>query len=211
MARRQNPKGEGARLRDHIVAAASELLLTPQPPSAPSLRSVARRCGVSPTAVYLHFASQRDLVRAVVEDLHGSLAAEFTAADDPALPVPERLARRAVAYVHWGLANPGAYQLLFESEDRLDLPHEGEGPGWQLIVHTGELLTQVAPIAADEAVRWATRVWVALHGLVSLRVHKPDQDWPDPPDTAAREIMRLHLVAVAGSAGQPGGRSARLR
>lgn len=194
-ARQQNPRGEGSRLRDNMVAAASELLVAPQPPTAPSLRAVARKCGVSATAVYLHFSSQEQLIQAVVEDLNSRFAAYLAGADDPALPVADRLERRAAAYVEWGFANAGAYQLLFESEDRLDLPRHGQnqGPAWEIIVHTAELLP------SEEALLWATRLWVALHGLVSLRIHKTGHDWPDEPIPAAYEIVRLHLAAISTS------------
>jgi AcrR family transcriptional regulator len=185
-----------------MVAAASELLFAPQPPTVPSLRAVARKCGVSPTAVYLHFSSQEQLIQAVVEDLNGRFAAHLADADDLTLPVTERLERRAVAYVEWGFANAGAYQLLFESKDRLDLPpHDrNQGPAWEIIVHTADLL---AELAAKDTLLWATRLWVALHGLVSLRIHKTDHDWPDEAIPAAYDIVHLHVAAVSRPQTEP--------
>ncbi|WP_163566594.1 TetR/AcrR family transcriptional regulator [Fodinicola feengrottensis] len=122
MARLQNPKGEGVRLREKTWSPRrASCCFAPQPPAVPSLRAVARKCGVSPTAVYLHFSSQEQLIQAVVEDLNSRFAAHLADADDLTLPVTERLERRAIAYVEWGFGNAGAYQLLFESKDRLDL------------------------------------------------------------------------------------------
>ncbi|MEY2847516.1 MAG: hypothetical protein RI885_181, partial [Actinomycetota bacterium] len=65
--REQNDRGTGSRLRAALVAAAADLLLSPQPLTPPSLRAVARACAVSPAAVYLHFASQQALLTAVVD------------------------------------------------------------------------------------------------------------------------------------------------
>lgn len=61
-----NVRGAGENLRNDLVVAATDLLTTAQDVPCPSLRSVAREVGVAPSAVYLHFSSQADLVLAVV-------------------------------------------------------------------------------------------------------------------------------------------------
>src|SRR5918997_837619 len=64
--RERNPQGEGARLRDELIAAAGRLLARDGDVDALSLRGVAREAGVAAPSVYLHFASKGDLLRAFV-------------------------------------------------------------------------------------------------------------------------------------------------
>lgn len=188
-------RGQGEQLRRELVDAAATLLARPRGVPAPSLRAVARAVGVSPAAVYLHFASQADLVWAVLERHLDGLAAALGAADDPALDARERLHRGAAAYVAWGLDHPGAYQLLFESIDSLDLEGGQDLPGDRLVEETAQILVDGG--ADRESARLAaTRVWVALHGLVSLRLHKPHQQWPGDLADDRRALVDAVLATV---------------
>ncbi|MCS0498841.1 TetR/AcrR family transcriptional regulator [Protaetiibacter mangrovi] len=172
-ARIPNPRGEGERLRVDLVLAARHLL-TEAPEAAPfSLRAVAKRVGVAPSAVYRHFASVDELVHAVLVDGNAELREALELPDGP-------LDRRQLIalghrYLHWGLANPGAYGVLFESADRLAHIAGPGAPGWDMI----EQLTRglEASHGADAPVV-AIRLWTSLHGLTSLRVHKGDDPWP---------------------------------
>jgi AcrR family transcriptional regulator len=198
--REPNARGAGVRLRSQLVDAASELLLRPQPLAAPSLRAVARACNVSPAAVYLHFESQQSLIWAVIENQLDALRTDLPRLDDPELPLTDRMRRFAEGYVSWGIAHPGAYQLIFESADQLGLEaHEG-GPGWDLILGAAALIAEAGELDETEAELMATRVWVALHGLVSLRIHKAGLQWPTTAADEARGIVGMHLAALADTA-----------
>ena len=65
--RERSPQGEGARLRDELIAAAGRLLAADGDVDSLSLRGVAREAGVAAPSVYLHFASKEALLRAVVD------------------------------------------------------------------------------------------------------------------------------------------------
>ncbi|MEV6097856.1 TetR/AcrR family transcriptional regulator [Nocardia sp. NPDC051981] len=189
--RQRRTRGEGERLRAELVAAAIDLLLEPQPLPAPSLRAIARACGVAPSAVYMHFASQDALNYAVIAELFGRLRADLDAADPEAASPAERLDALLGAYLTWAENHPGAYQLLFERPDPLDT--EGEGPGLDLLDRLARLLP-----GADPQARRATalRIWCAVHGVTSLRIHKPSAPWAATARADARAL-------VAGLAGLP--------
>ncbi|WP_433565375.1 TetR/AcrR family transcriptional regulator [Nocardia sp. CA-151230] len=189
--RQRRTRGEGERLRAELVAAAIDLLLEPQPLPAPSLRAIARACGVAPSAVYMHFASQDALNYAVIAELFGRLRADLDAADPEAASPAERLDALLGAYLSWAENHPGAYQLLFERPDPLDT--EGEGPGMDLLDRLARLLPGTDPQAGRAT---ALRIWCAVHGVASLRIHKPSAPWA----AAARADAR---VLVAGLAGLP--------
>src|SRR5215469_8594971 len=70
--RQRNPRGQGERLRDDIVEAASRLLADPAAPPL-TLRAVAREAGVAATSVYLHFDDIQSLILAVADRRFGEL------------------------------------------------------------------------------------------------------------------------------------------
>ena len=155
------------------------MIATPRPMAVPSLRAVARACGVSPTAVYRHFASQDDLTKAVLASEHEVFERAVLAADDPGSPPRERLRQLLGAYAQWGVTHPGVYQLLFETGEQL-------GTGASAAVASDQLLQHVSTLVAahrgsvateTEAALASERLWRAAHGLVSLRIHKPGHPW----------------------------------
>src|SRR5690349_11529730 len=111
MTRKRNPRGQGERLRDDIIEAASRLLADPAAPPL-TLRAVAREVGVAATSVYLHFDSIETLTLATVNHLFAELLRrqdELTETD----PV-QRVLAGALVYCEFGLAAPGHYQLIWQ-------------------------------------------------------------------------------------------------
>ncbi|WP_430782930.1 TetR/AcrR family transcriptional regulator [Actinoplanes sp. G11-F43] len=170
---------EGDQLRGELLAAATELASAPRPVTIPSLRAIARACDVSATAVYRHFPSQADLNRALLLRVHAAFEESVLDHDDPTLTGPERLRAMARAYVNWGLAQPGMYQLLFESKDQLDEESSISDVADRLLPLAAELLG-----GEDEV----ERLWTGLHGIVSLRLHKPHTVWRYDAETEAGRL-----------------------
>ncbi|MGE4427381.1 MAG: TetR/AcrR family transcriptional regulator [Solirubrobacteraceae bacterium] len=116
-ARVRNPRGEGERLRDVLLDAATDLLAELHDVDAMSVRAVTRRAGVSPTAMYLHFADKDELVTATKSRCFTALrdridaAAERTAADDPTV----RLRAMGAAYLAFAREQPGWYAVCFHT------------------------------------------------------------------------------------------------
>lgn len=184
-----NPRGSGDLLRAELVTAARELLVEPRQGAPFSLRALARTVGVSPTAVYRHFDSAESLVATVIED-QGRLLASAVGTLDGGLSVPA-LTRFGVAYIEWGLANPGAYQLLFESAERHAVAVGPGTSGYSILEHVARWLHDGG---REPSIEIATRAWVALHGLTSLRLHKPALSWPTSVHTEAEVIARTAVL-----------------
>lgn len=192
--REQNARGSGERLRTELVAAASSMLTTPQPASLPSLRAVARACGVSASAVYLHFDSQVALVRAVV-DLH---------LDDLRRAVMQNLVHETPAgtvqslasgYAHWALEHPGAYQLVFETAPQAGIVSEFNPADGLIQLLTDAIASARPAVDVPRAAADALVLWGSVHGLVLLRIHKPHLVWPRTLDgDIARLIDALLLT-----------------
>ncbi|GIJ46028.1 putative transcriptional regulator, TetR family protein [Virgisporangium aliadipatigenens] len=173
-------------LYDKLLAAALDLATAPRPVTIPSLRSVARACDVSATAVYRHFPSQSALNKALLMGIDNSFAAAVSGADAPHLLPRERLHRIGRAYLDWGIRNPGLYQLRFESADALGDDYVRGDVADRVIEGMDALLKA----AGREAVR-GQDLWIAAHGLVSLRIHKPFLPWTDDLDAEVERLLTL--------------------
>ncbi len=191
--RQRNPRGQGERLRDDIVEAASRLLADPAAPPL-TLRAVAREVGVAATSVYLHFADIEALTLAVADRRFG----ELTKAQDEALgenaDPRDRVLAGCLAYCEFGLNHPGHYQVMFTSP--LQMPENttpDQWPGWvpfqRLITVVGECIG--AEPGAPEAFFTAQLIWQQLHGLVSLRISRPRFPWPPLEPTVRTAVTRL--------------------
>ncbi len=192
--RRRAERGGGERLRSELVDAAIELLLDPAAAGDPSLRAIARSCGVAPSAVYMHFESQAALMYAVTAELFARLRAALAAAVSPDDGPDARLTSMIDAYLGWAADHSGAYQLLFERPD--PSPDAGSGPGLDLLGQLGATLTDLDPDA--DAAR-AMQVWSVLHGIASLRIHKATAPWQSTAQEDAQAIIGA-LVTMDQSA-----------
>ena len=98
-------------LRAACVRAAMELL-DERGETALSLRAVARRAGVSPSAPYRHYADREALVSAVAAVGYRQLA-ERLAAAHPSPSTAQQLASVATAYVQFALERPALFRIMF--------------------------------------------------------------------------------------------------
>lgn len=168
--------GEASGLKPKLLEAATRLMVAAPPATVPSLRAVARECGVSATAVYRHFSSQGDLIRSVLLARFADFESTILYADDPPAAPEDRVRKIAHAYLAWGVENPGIYGLLFESADQIGDDHIMGDASGVLMARLVEMMTTSLPAGASPEDA-AERFWTYLHGLVSLRIHKPDHRW----------------------------------
>jgi AcrR family transcriptional regulator len=194
--RQRNPRGQGERLRDDIIEAASRLLEDPAAPPL-SLRSVARAVGVAATSVYLHFDDCGALVRAVTTRHFGDLVRTQDEAIADLTDPRARVHAAALAYCEFGLAHPGHYHIMFSIPiPPLPLGPDGvreRAPGQTALDRMLELVAAfLGGTPGDSASMQTTLlVWQQMHGVVSLRISKPIFSWPPLADTVADAVDRL--------------------
>jgi len=180
--RRRSPRGEGDTLRTDLVEAAADLIAEHGEIEAVSLRAVARRAGVSPTAVYRHFDDHVELLRGTVDHCWSTffeqLSSAYASSDDPFV------AFRAMgdAYVAYALERPGQYRVLFS--DKVDLG-DGDSPGglaaFQLLVDAvGRMLGELGDPRDPFFVAVQVHTWI--HGIVELCGSHPSMPWPETAD-----------------------------
>ncbi|MEW6476063.1 MAG: TetR/AcrR family transcriptional regulator [Actinomycetota bacterium] len=184
-ARTRYRRGEGARLREDILEAASRLFFEQGGAEGMTMRAVAAAAGVSPPAVYLHFADKDELIFAVCQDIFSQLDEAMESAaegiDDPI----EGMKARGRAYVHFGLEHPDHYRVLFMQAPG-NQPHHYGPEEVKASAAFGHMMSNVADLVADGRLRddidpyeLALTCWAFVHGLTSLLITKPDFGWPD--------------------------------
>ena len=181
-ARNRNRRGEGHRLREELIEAASELLARGTSEEALSLRAVAREVGIAPTSFYLHFRDKEELLWAVSEARFRELGQHMDVMAAQASGPVEELRARAMAYCRYGLDHPNHYRVLFGSEptEKARRPLS-ELPGGRVFEGLRDSVAQAlssGEAAHTDPLLSTILLWAALHGLVTLRVNKPQFPWP---------------------------------
>jgi len=198
-SRSPNPRGQGERLRIALLDAARELLLELGDQSKLSVRAVTARAGVTPNALYLHFADRDALLSAVM----ASCYKEFRAALRDALPAAgdplERFRAYGRAYLEFADRRPGLYRVLFMTTVRegAAVPMRGgptgEDEGVDAFNDFLEIVTRCLPVGLDPFTQSAY-IWAALHGFATLRQAIPAFPWPTGDEYVDR-MVELYLAA----------------
>lgn len=191
--RSRNQRGSGEQLRDDLIRVASELLELPQVVETPSLRKIASATGVAPSAVYTRFQSGEQLLQAVIDNQYASLRDEVRKGVSTSRSAILNLDVIATTYVNWGIQHPGLYQLLFESADQLPDGLVAMGPGVELLAEIAPLVAKHSGCNTEVSQQTTMRLWAALHGITSLRIHKKHAPWSTEVNEEASATVRAFL------------------
>jgi len=162
----------GARTREEILTAATAVVLA-SGPDAFSLREVARRANLAPSALYNHFPNREALVTAVALRALGSLSAYLNAAPHPP-QAAERLRALGHAYLAFARERTSEYRLVFECL-------ENPATSWERYLAVAEPFTLIVQACLDGlesgefedrsgagAGGMAYALWALCHGHASL-------------------------------------------
>jgi len=175
-------------LRAALVHAAMELLEESGEADL-SLRAVARRAGVSPSAPYRHYADREALVSAVAALGYRELA-ERLAAAHPSPSTPEQLANVAIAYVQFALERPALFRIMFgEPCDRDN--DERVAATAAVSAYVRSIAQRTFPQADAEAL--STAIWALVHGLAFLYL---DGKLDTPTSSAVADRITAAIQAL---------------
>ncbi|WP_432837206.1 TetR/AcrR family transcriptional regulator [Dactylosporangium sp. CA-092794] len=200
--RTRNRRGEGALLRDEIVAAAERLLEREGDEEALTLRSVAREAGISAPSIYSHFADRQAIIEAVLDIAFERLRRlVLDAAEDASDPV-ERLLAGCQAYAGFAMNDPARYRVLFgrQAANRLQiapftdlgaLPEiwERRLAAFKVLVDALAACVKAGRSASTDLFADATTLWTSLHGAVTIRQFCPGMPLP-PLDRTVDDLVR---------------------
>lgn len=205
--RRRNARGAGQALRGDIIAAARQILIEDGYESAVTLRGLARRIGIAPQSIYLHFAGPDEIVQAVTVETFAQLGRFITQAKEGIETPRDRLIAGCRAYIAFGVGNPHLYGLLF-SRNRLlrgeeprpagpDTRTPDAGPFASLMDGIRQCIADGSSGAKD-VLSTATQLWAAMHGFVMLRGNGYQFPWPDLAQTEVELITSIARLREPG-------------
>ena len=197
-------------LREEILDAATELLLETGHAKAVSIRLVAKRVGVTPPSIYLHFADKDALLDAVCARYFEKLDEEMqrvarqTGPDQPS--TIDVLRAQGLAYVSFARRTPELYRLATMGEGRpgSDVDTTLNSSAFVHMRATVETLMAEGVYRAGDATAMALELWTAAHGVAAILIAKPYLPWGDPEEFADRILRTVCIGHIVSGHIEPG-------
>jgi AcrR family transcriptional regulator len=187
---------ERVETREKILAAAREMFVESGYESV-TMRAIAKRIEYTPTALYHHFPSKQALVTDLCLTDFGNLARRFHAA--VAVPDPiERLRAVGRAYLEFAMRYPSHYRFMFmttfpesplDDETRAQQKSDPDHNAYLVLRQACEDAVKQGRFSPghEDPDLVAQIMWASIHGLVSLRMNKGNDEfipWRDLERTA---------------------------
>lgn len=132
---------------------------------AVSLREIARRACVSPTAVYRHFPDKKALLAALADASYARLAVAQKEAAEAAGGGRAGFSATGRAYVRFALAHPALFRLAFTHAETAHTEHSAGDEAATMLSSNALTLSGGDPVVAR---RFALQAWAVAHGLAML-------------------------------------------
>jgi AcrR family transcriptional regulator len=182
--RGRKPRGQGASRRGEILAAAKHLFAV-EGVDHVTMRRIGAAVGVSPTALYMHFADKSALLAAIAQDTFTELLERLEQSKRPEQSPLASFRAGLRTYIQFGLERPDEYRLTFMS--RLVRRNDPDGCAVDMADRSFAILRdrltelmRAGLIAAGEPSRVAEAVWASLHGLTSLLLDQAENLETEP-------------------------------
>lgn len=193
MRRARAKRGEGERLREEIIEAATHLLIEH---GDFSIRAVSDAVGVTPPSIYLHFADKDELMVAVCgerfDELDHVMSKVAASATDPV----DEVRKRGEAYIRFGLESPEQYRVLFMAHTKAATPEKvSEWAALQHMVEAVQRCIDAGAFVGDDALVITLGLWATVHGVTSLMISMPTFPWP-PTDVLIDQIMDMSSLGL---------------
>ncbi len=185
-------------LRQALIDAAL-ILITEKGPTGFTLSEAAKSAGVTPAAVYRHFAGREDLIaeaaRQGYEIFVEVMEKAFNEGKPSALAAFESTGR---AYLWFAREHPGHYISMFESG--ISINHSPEladvaGRAWGVLEKAAGNLSQHIPAEKrPPAAMFSAHIWALSHGVVELFArNSPGRQSPFPPEDLLETGIGVYL------------------
>jgi AcrR family transcriptional regulator len=201
LRRRRAPRGSGEQLRDEILDATTELLLETGHEKSVSIRSVAKRVGVTPPSIYLHFADKDTLLDAVCARYFESLDEVMQQVVRDCSSNVDRLCAQGMAYVRFALQTPELYRIATMGESRpgsyVDLTLNSAA-----FVHlrdSVQALIDEGIYPEGDATVMGLELLTVAHGIAALLISRPYLPFGDVEEFADRVLRAACCGRIVSS------------
>jgi AcrR family transcriptional regulator len=183
---------------------ATESILVEEGYEQLSMRRVAARGGYTVPTLYHHFGDKTGLIDELLEERFARLlqrAQRVQLSEDPV----ENLLRYAAAFVRFGLQHPTHYRLMMTPRQQPSEPPPSAEKTRALMEQPLLELARMGRLYSDDVMACSQAVWALMHGLISLRTSRLNQEWSKAQIEVALESMLRGMVRPA----KPGSRRRR--
>ncbi len=193
--RTRTPRGEGSQLRGRLLDAAVDVIAETGDVNRVSVRTITKRAGVSPTALYLHFDDRDAIVAAAVDAGFAAFNAAILGARDSAREPWSQLRAMGEVYLEFAARRPELYSVIFTARmpDVEIVPEVDRGAGFVALIDVAGACGAPDPQGA------AVALWSALHGFAMLGACGPPVGAFEPPEAFVARIGPA-LVGAPASA-----------
>lgn len=176
--RQRNARGHGDQLRTDLLDAAAELIAEHGSVDGISLRAIARRTGVSPTAVYRHFADHNDLLKDAVTHCWQNFLTVLEQARSTGTDAFDAFDRCGFGYAEFATTNSGQYRVMFSHNIEIEAETSvvANATFMILVDLVGQMLRALDDGRSTHVVAVQVHTWI--HGIVDLSSSHPDVEWP---------------------------------
>jgi len=184
-------------LRAALVEAALKLI-EEKGPNGFTLSEAAKQAGVTPAAVYRHFAGREDLIAGAALEgykIFGDLMQYATSKNRQGLQAFESTGR---AYLAFAQRYPGHYVAMFESGISINRdPELAKSASYalgQLETAAGQITSHMPREKRPPASMVAAHIWAMSHGVVELFARgSPGTQSPFPPEDLLESGIGIYL------------------
>jgi AcrR family transcriptional regulator len=191
-------------LRDEILDAATDLLLSTGHARDVSIRAVAERVGVTSPSIYLHFADKDALLDAVCARYFEKFDEEMQRAAEGQPTTLDVLRAQGLAYVRFATQTPELYRIatMGEGSPGSDVDATLTTSAFVHIRDSVRALMDEGIFATEDPTTVALELWTAAHGVTAMVIAKPYLPFGDIEEFADR-IFRAACAGriVAGIVG----------
>ena len=198
----RKPRGQGASRRGEILQAAKHLFAE-EGVAHVTMRRIGAAVGVSPTALYMHFADKDALLAAIAQDVFSELLERLERSEIPGQTPLESLRSGLRAYIAFGLERPDEYRLTFMS--RAFRRAEAKTHALEIADRSFAILQDKVidmmrdgTVAAGDACAVAEAIWATLHGVTAMLLDQCDNldTAPDLLIETALNLLEAGLTCV---------------
>lgn len=185
-------------LRQALVDAALTLVKS-RGPTGFTLAEAAKGAGVTPAAVYRHFAGRDDLIAEAARQGYILFAYEMQSAYDSGQPSAlKSLEATGRAYLAFARDRPGYYIAMFESgvpNDHTPDLAEVSGKARAVLTRAAEELSKhIKPEERPPPAMMAAHIWSLSHGVVELFARNAaGTPMPCPPEDLLASGIKVYL------------------
>ena len=177
------------------ILEATEALLLSEGVEGVSIRNVTARCGYTAPTIYHHFGDKAGLLATLLEERFRKvyeLMASIPSDGDPAAYLLET----ARAFVQFALENPDHYRLLSVPGLDPDSVPSAEASR-ELVRRALEELAREGSLATSDIDAAYQTTWAMMHGVISLRLLRPDYPFSDQMIELAFDVIERGLLRSA--------------